>query len=161
MRAFPIVAGLAVAALSGACNSDRPAPPPTVPMQAASETPPPPTAEAQPAPTPDTLSCTTDADCVAVEKNGCCRNGTKEAVAATAVDEYRASFTCPNPHPICPMIRILDTRVAECSNATHHCEMVKPDDIKCGGFIKNAHDCPPDYHCVLNRIPDMPGTCVK
>jgi hypothetical protein len=155
--------------LATACNTDRGSSPPVAPTLSPTDTPPPPSpvdstagsAEAQPPPTPDTLACATDADCVAVDKNGCCHNGTKEAVAAIAVDQYRASFTCPNPHPICPMIRLLDTRVPECSNVSHKCEMVKPEDIKCGGFIKNAHDCASGYHCVLSRVPDLPGTCAK
>jgi hypothetical protein len=102
----------------------------------------------QDAPPPEVLACTTDAECVAVDRNACCPDGTKEAITAMAVEAYRASFQCPNAHPLCPMDRVLDTRIAECSNANHTCEMVKPEDIHCGGFVKNPHDCPAAYRCV-------------
>jgi hypothetical protein len=108
----------------------------------------------QDAPPPEVLVCTTDDECVAVDKNACCPNGTKEAVSAMAVDAYRASFRCPQARPLCPMDRVLDARVAECSNANHTCEMIKPEEIRCGGFVKNPHDCPPGYRCARE-------TCTK
>jgi len=106
------------------------------------------------------LSCQMDTDCVGVAANGCCQNGSKVAVAASQADAYKRSFTCAEPHPICPMIRILDTRSAECNNATHQCEMVAADKIQCGGFIRNHHACPDGYRC-QPRGPDIPGACVK
>jgi hypothetical protein len=70
------------------------------------------------------LACSADADCVAVRKNGCCNNGYKEAVNASSVAAYEASFVCPDPHPICPMFRIRDDRVPVC-NTSHQCELIK------------------------------------
>ncbi len=36
-----------------------------------------------------------------------------------------------------------------------------PADIACGGLIRNAPECPANYHCVLGSIPDKGGICVK
>jgi hypothetical protein len=73
---------------------------------------------------PELLACAADADCVAVPRNGCCNNGHKEAVNASHVDAYKASFTCPEPRPICPMFRIRDDRTPVCSPGTHQCELI-------------------------------------
>jgi hypothetical protein len=43
-----------------------------------------------------------------------------------SVDAYKGSFTCPIPHPICPMHLVLDRRVPVCSKATRLCELVQP-----------------------------------
>ncbi|MBU6390263.1 hypothetical protein KGQ31_01810 [Patescibacteria group bacterium] len=40
-------------------------------------------------------------------------------------------------------------------------EFYNPPQIRCGGFIRNAPTCPTGYHCILNRIPDTGGVCVK
>jgi hypothetical protein len=106
-------------------------------------------------------ACKTDSDCVAVARVGCCHNGWKEAVAATQKDAYAKSFTCPDPHPICPMYLINDQRLALCEARSHLCTMFKPEDIPCGGFIANPHQCPAGYHCAMSRVPDVGGTCVK
>jgi hypothetical protein len=106
-------------------------------------------------------ACKTDSDCIAVPRVGCCRNGWKEAVAATQKDAYVKSFTCPEAHPICPMYLINDQRAALCENRSHLCTMFKPDDIPCGGFIANQHQCPAGWHCAMSRVPDVGGTCVK
>ena len=68
--------------------------------------------------------CGVDADCVAVPHVGCCHNGWMEAVAASQRDAYASSFVCPNPHPICAMHLIRDTREAKCVRATGLCTMV-------------------------------------
>jgi hypothetical protein len=41
------------------------------------------------------------------------------------------------------------------------CEMISPGEIKCGGFIRNAPQCPDGYVCVHTKNPDFPGSCVK
>jgi hypothetical protein len=71
-------------------------------------------------------ACQSDSDCVAVPRNGCCHNGWKEAVNVSQQDAYRQSFTCPQPHPICPMYIVRDTRVPRCDPAAHLCKMVQP-----------------------------------
>jgi hypothetical protein len=106
-------------------------------------------------------SCTVDSDCVAVEKVGCCRNGWQEAVSTSQKEAYAKSFTCPQPHPICPMYIVHDTRVPLCDNGTHMCTMTRPEDVGCGGFIHNKHSCPAGYRCQLSKHPDVPGKCVQ
>lgn len=110
--------------------------------------------------TPVWASCDVDSDCKAVVENACCPNGRMEAVNKDHVADYKNSFTCPNPHPICPLYVMLDTRVPECNNGTHTCEMVAIDDISCGGFVRNQHQCPAGYDCNLPvSKPDVPGKC--
>jgi hypothetical protein len=71
-------------------------------------------------------SCQADADCVAVERVGCCHNGHKVAVAASQRDAYAKSFTCGSPRPMCPQYRINDMRVPYCDAAQHLCAMKAP-----------------------------------
>ncbi len=71
-------------------------------------------------------ACAVDADCIAVDRVGCCHNGWKEAVAVTQKDAYAASFTCPDPHPICAMYIVRDMRQPRCDAATHLCTLVPP-----------------------------------
>lgn len=106
-------------------------------------------------------ACSVDADCVAVPRVGCCHNGWNEAVNAQQTDAYAASFTCADTHTICPMYRISDKRTPECSNVTHLCEMVKPEDVRCGGMVANSHACPKPYACRPNRVRNAAGTCEK
>jgi hypothetical protein len=73
----------------------------------------------------DFFSCSTAADCVAVPKNDCCKNGYKESVNKSSVDAYRASAPACNPKRKCPMFRIMDKRVADCSAGK--CVLVQPD----------------------------------
>jgi hypothetical protein len=68
-------------------------------------------------------ACSADADCVAVPRVGCCHNGWNEAVAASQKDAYRASFVCPEAHPICAMFIVRDTRVPQCDPAAHLCAL--------------------------------------
>jgi hypothetical protein len=70
--------------------------------------------------------CTFDSDCVPVPKNSCCDNGFMEAVNTGSVDAYKASFTCPTKQ-VCPMFRVVDSRIAHCTPDTHKCELVRPD----------------------------------
>ncbi len=67
--------------------------------------------------------CSTDTDCIAAPRVGCCHNGWLEAVAASQKDTYAASFVCPEPHPICPMYLIREARVPRCDRATRLCTM--------------------------------------
>jgi len=105
-------------------------------------------------------ACKMDGDCVAVARVGCCDNGWKEAVASSQRDAYAASFHCQE-RPICPHYKVQDTRVALCDNASHLCTMEKPEDVHCGGFIANAHTCPPGYTCPRSKVPDIASICVK
>ena len=109
--------------------------------------------------TPVWEACSTDSDCVAVPQVGCCSNGYKAAVNEHHVAAYDASFTCPSPHPICPLFVILDTRQPECDNTSHTCQMVAIDQISCGGFVANQHHCPSGYDCGGAKNPDLPGKC--
>lgn len=110
---------------------------------------------------PYDTSCTTDADCVAVDRGGCCTDGSEFAVNASSTDEYAAAVACTaNPRPLCPQHVINDTRVPLCHAGFGHCTMVAPEDIHCGGFIMNAHQCPTGYQCHFSGVPDVGGTCV-
>jgi hypothetical protein len=108
-------------------------------------------------------SCTLDADCVAVARGGCCSNGFLEAVNKDKVSEYEESTKCTaSPRPFCPLFVIHDTRVAECDTAKRTCKMVQPQDIQCGGFVANLHECPEGFECsFVGTHPDMPGKCVQ
>jgi hypothetical protein len=110
--------------------------------------------------------CTTDADCVAVDK-GCCSNYGSTAVLGSKASAYTASLAC-QPHTMCPMFMLVpDYAAPECNQGTHKCELVKPADIKCGGFIAPAmqHQCPDGYNCTHpvgpGHNPDTAGTCVQ
>jgi hypothetical protein len=69
-------------------------------------------------------ACSVDADCVAVPRVGCCHNGWNEAVAASQKDAYKASFVCPDAHPVCAMFIVRDTRAPQCDPAAHLCTLV-------------------------------------
>lgn len=107
-------------------------------------------------------SCQTDSDCVAVSRGGCCPNGVNVAVSSGAEDDYAAASACTiTPHPLCPFAVILDRRAAQCNFTTNHCEMVAPEDIRCGGFTAHPHQCTSGYSCQLTvSMPDIPGKCV-
>ena len=104
------------------------------------------------------FGCNVDADCVAVPR-GCCRTGWKEAVASGREGDYETALGC-DPQQICPLYVINDTRIPLCNSAVGQCEMTQPFGMHCGGFIRNAHQCPGEYNCRLNRIPDVGGICV-
>jgi hypothetical protein len=108
-------------------------------------------------------ACSTDADCVAVPRGGCCSNGYNEAVNKHHTQAYASATKCAlHPHPMCPMFLVHDTRVAQCDGAKKQCAMVAIDDIKCGGFIQNAHQCPTGYSCSHVGVnPDVGGKCVN
>ena len=107
-------------------------------------------------------SCTVDANCVAVARGGCCSNGFLEAVNKDKVSAYEESTKCESAHPVCPLFVIHDTRVAECDTAKRTCTMVQPQDIECGGFVANLHECPEGFECsFVGTHPDMPGKCVQ
>jgi hypothetical protein len=115
-----------------------------------------------------TAGCNTDADCVKVDK-ACCSNYGSTAIRAGEEAAYKASLAC-DAHPICPkFVTLPDYSAPECNGSTHKCELVKPADIKCGGFIAPAfqHQCPAGYNCshlapgggLIN--PDSAGKCVQ
>jgi hypothetical protein len=52
------------------------------------------------------------------------------------------------------------TLVPECDFATSHCTMIAPTAIHCGGFVTTVHQCPDNYICHYNGVPDAGGTCV-
>jgi hypothetical protein len=107
-------------------------------------------------------ACATDSDCVAVPRGGCCQNGYNEAVNKHHTKAYANASKCTlNPRPMCPMFMVHDTRVAQCNTATNKCAMVAIGDIKCGGFIQSAHQCPTGYSCSHAGVnPDVGGKCV-
>ena len=105
-------------------------------------------------------ACKTDSDCVAVPRVGCCDLGWKEAVATSQQSAYAASFHCQE-RAICPQYKVQDTRVALCENTSHLCTMEKPEEVHCGGFVVNAHKCPPGYTCPHGKNPDVGSICVK
>jgi hypothetical protein len=74
---------------------------------------------------PALFACHADADCAAVRKNGCCNHGELEAVAASQVAAYKASFTC-RTKVMCPQFLRRDLRVAACDTAAARCKMVAP-----------------------------------
>ena len=108
-------------------------------------------------------ACKTDDDCVAVDRGGCCDNGWLEAVNKHHTKAYENSVKCTaNPRPMCPMYMVHDTRVAQCNTGTKACEMVKIEDIACGGHTMNPHSCPDGYTCQGKALMvDGPGTCEK
>jgi hypothetical protein len=106
-------------------------------------------------------ACKVDSDCVAISKGGCCPNGFKVAVNKNEVAAYNAANACANPHPICPLFLINDTRIAECNFATHKCEMIAPGDVHCAGFITPTHSCAAGYSCLFSGVPDVGGTCTQ
>ena len=79
---------------------------------------------------------------------------------------YRASLACA-ANPVCPrFVTRPDNSAPECNQGTHKCELVKPADIKCGGFIAPAmqHKCPAGYSCSHigpGLHPDVGGKCVQ
>jgi hypothetical protein len=109
--------------------------------------------------------CQSDSDCVAISKGGCCPNGWDVAVNKTKVTQYENATKCENPHQVCPLYVILDTRVPQCQagkTSVKHCQMVKPEDILCGGFVAHPRQCPTGYSCEASHVnPDFPGKCVK
>jgi hypothetical protein len=105
-------------------------------------------------------ACKSDSDCVAISKGGCCPNGWNVAVNKSHVKQYEESHTCTEK-VFCPLYVILDRRVAECNVEKSKCEMVQPEDIRCGGFTVNPHSCPKGWTCEYGHVPDVPGNCVQ
>jgi hypothetical protein len=112
----------------------------------------------------DIYACQKDSDCVAISKGGCCPNGWNVAVNDKYVKKYEQQHQCKKPQ-ICPLYVIDDTRQPEClldaTTGKRECTMVAIDQIQCGGFVANPHQCPDGYECKPNTIPDVPGTCVQ
>jgi hypothetical protein len=106
------------------------------------------------------FTCARDTECVAVPQAGCCHNGWNQAVNQSRVEEYGALYACTDVAPVCPTYIVQDKRVAECSNVTHKCEMIDPSQIRCGGFINNAHQCPAGWRCQLTPPGDIAGHCI-
>ncbi|MGZ3408109.1 MAG: hypothetical protein ACXVAN_16780 [Polyangia bacterium] len=111
---------------------------------------------------PEFYKCDTDADCVAVDKAGCCPNGFLVAVNKNEVKAYDDKYACTTPPAACPLFVVHDTRVAQCDFQKHSCQMIDPTQIRCGGFIAPAmqHHCPTGYECHYQGVPDLPGSCV-
>ncbi len=72
------------------------------------------------------FGCTSDKDCKGVSTGGCCPIGRLVAVNSGKADDYKKATPCDKIRPICPMIRVRETRVARCDAAHHRCEMVAP-----------------------------------
>ena len=111
---------------------------------------------------PEFYACQADADCVAIEKAGCCPNGFLVAVNKNEVKAYDNKYACTTPPATCPLFVVHDTRVAQCDYTKHQCQMIDPTQIRCGGFIAPAfqHQCTPGFECHYTNVPDVPGTCV-
>ena len=110
----------------------------------------------------DIFACHMDDDCVAVPQAECCPTGRMVAVNKNHTDDYAAAYACTDKPTACPLYIIKDTRVPECDNGTHKCQMVAIEDIACGGFIGNPHACPSGYVCSHSGAsinPDLPGGC--
>jgi hypothetical protein len=106
------------------------------------------------------FSCNVDSDCVAVAKAGCCHNGWLEAVGAGAAERYDALYACVDPAPVCATYVVQDTRVAVCDRVAHHCGMIAPTDLVCGG-IAAQHVCPSGFVCQSEGPgADRLGKCV-
>src|SRR5262249_14810094 len=91
--------------------------------------------------------CATDADCVRVTTNCCSLNNEWDAVTKGDEKAFHALLACP-ARLFCPAIVIPDDHaMAECNGSTHLCEAVKPEDIACGGFVKDPHACPAGWAC--------------
>lgn len=107
---------------------------------------------------PYDLSCVHDDDCAAVNKGGCCPDGTLFAVNTSSIDDYAEAAVCTQPPGmLCPNHMILDTRVAECN--ANKCGMVAIPDILCGAHSVNSHQCPDGYSCNAPGT-DAAGHCV-
>lgn len=109
----------------------------------------------------DLTACNIDADCVKVQK-GCCEIAGSTAVNKDQADAYEQSLGCPKP-TICPLVVPPPSyTVAQCNNRTHTCELVEPEDIACGGFSINPHQCPAGWSCRGDGLAhDAPGRCVQ
>lgn len=111
---------------------------------------------------PEFYQCNVDADCVAIEKAGCCPNGFLVAVNKDEVKAYAAKYACTTQPAVCPLFVVDDTRVAQCDIPNHQCQMIDPTQIRCGGFIapERQHHCPTGFECHYQGVPDLPGSCV-
>jgi hypothetical protein len=108
-------------------------------------------------------SCSVDSDCVAVDRGGCCQDGSMDAVNKHHTTAYANSTKCKiSPRPICGgVVFVPEMRVAQCDTAKGQCKMVAVADIACGGFMSNAHACPTGYACSHSGVnPDVGGGCV-
>ncbi|CAN5876255.1 hypothetical protein BH11MYX4_BH11MYX4_55300 [soil metagenome] len=107
-------------------------------------------------------ACKTDGDCVAVATPACCPTGLKSAVNKDKVAAFEKDNACKLHVQACTKLVILETRIAECNAGTKKCEMIKPEDVRCGGFMMSAHRCAAGYSCDHTGInPDLPGKCVQ
>ena len=96
---------------------------------------------------------------MAVEREGCCHNGYKDAVNRDKIDSYRARNRCKIANPMCPQFLVEDKRAVECNYTSHQCEMVEPNTIRCGGSSEANHNCPAGYVCKTTGVADIPGIC--
>ena len=114
---------------------------------------------------PNYVSCTSDSDCTAITNPACCQSWRKVAVNKTAATAYANAYKCGPPYPSCapPSDTLLASeapKVAQCNTTSKSCEMIHPDDIKCGGFTTNPHDCPSTWVCIEPGN-DAPGDCYR
>jgi hypothetical protein len=161
------------AAVCAACARSSPSPAPVSTAVTGGESAADPPPSATPSATPITVSdgsgvaprqfrtCKVDADCVAVDRVGCCHNGWKEAVSTAQRDAYARSFTCPDAQPICAMYIVRDERAVECDGPTHLCVMVRVEDVACGAPGDGRHACPEGYTCAPPTAQHDGGKCVR
>ena len=75
-------------------------------------------------------ACSTDSDCVAVPRGGCCDNGWKEAVNKHHTRAYANASKCTlSPPPMCPMYMVLDRRIPQCDTRAKQCKMIAVSEI--------------------------------
>jgi hypothetical protein len=111
--------------------------------------------------TASVTACSVDSDCVAVVRGGCCTTGIKDAVNKDQLDAYREETACSAPTAVCAAIQVQDNRVAQCDTAAKRCTMVHVEDIQCGAFSRNSHECPSGFSCSHAGInPDLGGKCI-
>jgi hypothetical protein len=106
------------------------------------------------------LTCAVDNDCIAVAQAGCCDNGYLAAVNKGRTADYAALYACSQMSPICSLVKVNETRVAQCDFSAGKCQMIQPQDIHCGGFINPNHGCPQNWQCKLDVNADLGGSCV-
>ena len=69
-------------------------------------------------------ACSTDTDCVAVPRVGCCHNGWKEAVAASQKSSLCSVFRFVRIRTPCALMYLIrDAREAKCDPTTRLCTM--------------------------------------
>jgi hypothetical protein len=116
---------------------------------------------------PDFFSCRTHRDCVSVSRGGCCSSWQRIAVNSARASAYAAANVCRPPYP--PCAQPIDELVAQqaalvpvCNPERNQCELIAPEEIRCGGRSATAPSCPAGYVCAgPELLYDGQGRCVR